>query len=60
MIISERERWLRLSPLLDRLLDLDAGARTADLDAIAVEDSALGPEHADTRAAAALASAPLR
>ncbi len=44
MIIPERERWVRLSPLLDRLLDLDAEARAAHLDAIAAEDAALAAE----------------
>ncbi|MGH8797093.1 MAG: hypothetical protein ACREXI_08575, partial [Caldimonas sp.] len=44
MIIPERGRWARLSPLLDRLLDLDAGARAAHLDAIAAEDAPLAAE----------------
>ena len=44
MIDVDRERWKRLSPLLDSLLDLEPPARAARLDALAAEDAALAGE----------------
>ena len=40
----DAERWQRLSPLLDALLELDGEARTARLDALREEDPALAAE----------------
>ena len=38
------ERWARLNPLLDELLDLDAGARSARLATLRTTDAALADE----------------
>lgn len=40
----DAERWQRLSPLLDALLELDGDARTARLEALREEDPALAAE----------------
>jgi serine/threonine protein kinase len=40
----DRERWKRLSPLLDGLLDLESGARAAHLAALGREDAGLADE----------------
>lgn len=40
----DAERWQRLSPLLDALLELDAEARRARLDELRTEDSGLADE----------------
>ncbi len=44
MIVPDAERWRRLSPLLDDLLDLDPAQRPARLDALRVDDPALAGE----------------
>ena len=44
MIVPDAERWRRLSPLLDDLLDLDAQAREARLDALRASDPAVAGE----------------
>ena len=44
MIVADRERWQRLSPLLDGLLDLDGLARAARLEAIERDDAGLAAE----------------
>ena len=40
----DAERWQRLSPLLDALIELDADARKARLEALRAEDAALAAE----------------
>ena len=40
----EATRWQRLRTLLERALDLDAGARSAWLDGLGGDDAALGIE----------------
>jgi len=44
MIVPDGERWRRLSPLLDDLLDLDPAQRPARLDALRAEDATLADE----------------
>ena len=44
MIVADRERWQRLSPLLDGLLDLEGAARAARLEAIACDDADMAAE----------------
>ena len=44
MIVPDAERWKRLSPLLDGLLDLEPAARAARLDALRAEDAPLAGE----------------
>jgi len=44
MIVPDAERWQRLSPLLDDLLDLDPAQRRARLDALRAGDAALADE----------------
>ena len=44
MIVADRERWQRLSPLLDGLLDLEGEARAARLEAIARDDADMAAE----------------
>ena len=44
MIVADRERWQRLSPLLDGLLDLDGPARAARLEAIERDDAGMAAE----------------
>ena len=44
MIVPDAERWKRLSPLLDDLLDLDPAQRSARLDALRAEDPSLADE----------------
>lgn len=41
---DKKASWLRLSPLLDELLELDAPARAARLDALRAQDPALAAE----------------
>ncbi|HRF84516.1 MAG TPA: hypothetical protein PLO34_08850, partial [Pseudoxanthomonas sp.] len=40
----DAERWQRLSPLLDALLDLQSGARGEELDRLRATDPALAAE----------------
>jgi len=44
MIVPDAERWRRLSPLLDDLLDRDPAQRRARLDALRAGDAALADE----------------
>ncbi len=44
MSVPDAERWKRLSPLLDELLDLEPGPRQARLDALRAEDPTLADE----------------
>ncbi|HEX6707204.1 MAG TPA: serine/threonine-protein kinase [Albitalea sp.] len=44
MTLPDRDAWQRLSPLLDELLDLDAGARASRLAALRSQDAALADE----------------
>ena len=44
MIVPDAERWKRLSPLLDGLLDLEPAARAARLDALRAQEPALAGE----------------
>lgn len=50
------ERWLQLSPLLDELLELDAGARARRLSELARVDASLGADLRELLAADARAS----
>src|SRR6185437_8084134 len=52
-MVPDAERWRRLSPLLDELLDLEPAARGARLDAWRSRDPALGAELAALMADAA-------
>jgi len=44
VIVPDAERWKRLSPLLDGLLDLEPAARAARLDALRAQEPALAGE----------------
>lgn len=57
MIVPDAERWQRLSPLLDSLLDLDGAGRARRLDALRAHDPALAEELASLVADAARADA---
>ncbi len=56
MIVADAERWRRLSPLLDELLDLEPGRRQVRLDALRTQDATLAAELASLLADAERAS----